>query len=372
VGPQGTPCSTYSWDDAGNNTAVNAAGTLTTYSWDGENRLQVIELPTADVMTFTYDATGLRRKRQDTSGTTDFVWDLENLLMEVSGGTQARYTTGLETYGPVLSQRRSGTSHFLLADAIGTTTRLLDASENVTDTYVMDAFGNPVATSGSSVNPFRYVGGLGYYHEPDTSLNYVRARWLRPTTGSWLSVDPVEGEPRHLYVNGSPVNATDGSGRSSGFGMWGEQPPRLPRSWEQVIAEVPAAAKEVFWDEPAEQWVPGDSIWSPGSGYGDCVKRCMEALGTGTVIGIGGGAGGAGIGLIATDPYSGLILRYPSVEAVKAVFLTDSVGAVIGSGSGIIGTVGWIGIAIAVSAVGWAGGSTLGCHAACYGNQQAW
>jgi RHS repeat-associated protein len=145
--------------------------------------------------------------------------------MEVSGATtQAQYTVnslsrgvgegrGEGSYGPVLSQRRSGTSHFLLADALGTTTRLLDPSENVTDTYVMDAFGDPVATSGSSVNPFRYVGGLGYYSEGDPALSYVRSRWLRPTTGSWLSVDPVEGEPRYVYVNGSPVNATDGGGR---------------------------------------------------------------------------------------------------------------------------------------------------------------
>jgi RHS repeat-associated protein len=212
------------FDDAGNNTVVNADGTLTTYTWDGENRLQVIELPTADVMTLTYDATGLRRKRQDASGTTDFVWDLENLLMEVSGATtQAQYTVnslsrgvgearGEGSYGPVLSQRRGGTSHFLLADAIGTTTRLLDPSESVTDTYVMDAFGDPVATSGSSVNPFRYVGGQGYYHEADASLNYVRARWLRPTTGSWLSVDPVEGEARYVYVGGRPVLTTDPAG----------------------------------------------------------------------------------------------------------------------------------------------------------------
>jgi RHS repeat-associated protein len=115
--------------------------------------------------------------------------------------------------GQVISQRRGGTSHFLLADALGTTTRLLDASENVTDTYVMDAFGDPVATSGSTTNPFRYVGGLGYYSEGDPALSYVRSRWLRPTTGSWLSVDPVEGEARYQYVGHSPVNATDGSGR---------------------------------------------------------------------------------------------------------------------------------------------------------------
>jgi RHS repeat-associated protein len=57
---------------------------------------------------------------------------------------------------------------------------------------------------------------LGYYSEGDPALSYVRSRWLRPTTGSWLSVDPVEGEPRYLYVNGSPVNGTDGSGELLG------------------------------------------------------------------------------------------------------------------------------------------------------------
>jgi RHS repeat-associated protein len=204
------------------------------------------------------------------------VWDLENLLMEVSGGTQARYTTGLGTYGPVLSQRRGGTSHFLLADAIGTTTRLTDPSENVTDTYVMDAFGNPIATTGSTTNPFQYVGGLGYYHEADASLNYVRARWLRPTTGSWLSVDPVEGEARYQYVGGNPVNATDGSGRQGGAIDYYPDPdepvviplePVIPPSYPSP-SPTPPPSGGYCW-----------SMWSHCQSraheeYGDCLDDC--------------------------------------------------------------------------------------------------
>ena len=34
----------------------------------------------------------------------------------------------------------------------------------------------------------------GYWYEPTLALEYVRARWLQPGVGQWLSVDPVSGE----------------------------------------------------------------------------------------------------------------------------------------------------------------------------------
>jgi len=82
----------------------------------------------------------------------------------------------------------------------------------VTDTYILDAWGVQRASTGSTTNPFRYIGALGYYTEPDLALAYVRARWLRPGTGSWLSVDPVEGEARYGYVGGRPTWEVDPSG----------------------------------------------------------------------------------------------------------------------------------------------------------------
>ena len=192
---------------------MNADGAATTYTWDGEDRLSAIALPTAGVLTLTYDATGLRRKRQDSSGTTDYLWDLENLLMEFSGGTtEARYTVGEGAYGPIVSSRRGATSRFLMTDALGSVVGLLDPSEAESDSYIYQAFGDLAASSGSSVKPFLYVGSLGYYNESDASLSYVRARWFRPSTGSWLSVDPVEDEARYLYVGGRPTTVSDGSG----------------------------------------------------------------------------------------------------------------------------------------------------------------
>jgi RHS repeat-associated protein len=62
------------------------------------------------------------------------------------------------------------------------------------------------------VNPHRYVGALGYYTEPSLGLDYVRARWLRPSIGAWLSADPVLSEPRYQYVGERPTRVADPGG----------------------------------------------------------------------------------------------------------------------------------------------------------------
>jgi len=209
----GGTLTTYLWDDAGNNTVVNANGSLTTYTWDGENRLKTIQTA-AGTITVGYDAGGLRRTRQDASATRKYVWDFQNLLPETDGDgtTVAQYTGALDTYGPIVSQRRSTTSRFYHRSVLGTIETLTGADAATTDTYILDAWGVQHAATGSTTNPFRYIGALGYYTEPDLGLAYVRARWLRPGTGSWLSVDAVEGEQRYAYVHGLPTMWTDASG----------------------------------------------------------------------------------------------------------------------------------------------------------------
>jgi len=214
VANAGGTLTTYSWDDAGNNTGVNANGSLTTYAWDDQNRLQVAELPSGGRVTHTYDHDGRRRQREDASGTVKFVWDGKRLLAELDSGgnTLARYTSGVDEFGPTVSQRRGATSSFYLSDALGSVLRLAGANESVTDSYVLDAWGAQVAASGTTTNPFRYVGSLGYYTESALGLDYVRSRWLRPGTGSWLSVDPILDQPPYTYAGQRPMFVVGPSG----------------------------------------------------------------------------------------------------------------------------------------------------------------
>jgi len=86
-------------------------------------------------------------------------------------------------------------------------------------TYRFYAFGESLTSSGSTTNPFQYVGNLGYYNEASLSLQYLRARYYHPTTGRFISVDPAEDSfhPRgmlapYIYTRNSPLNMADPSG----------------------------------------------------------------------------------------------------------------------------------------------------------------
>jgi RHS repeat-associated protein len=198
--------------------------------------------------------------------------------------THALYTSSPTGFGPTISQHRDNASAFYHPDHLGTVWNLTNAAGSVTDTYLFDAWGNQLASTGSTVNPFRYVGALGYYAEPSTALTYVRARWLRPATGSWVSVDPVRGEGRYCVVSGRPLRALDPSGtyrtedeaiyryaRSVIGKVWGESDciylflrgtiraglnywTLMPREWKENVA-----GQEDYPHEPPDHYVlPGE------------------------------------------------------------------------------------------------------------------
>jgi hypothetical protein len=129
---------------------------------------------------------------------TNFVWDPVNdcVISELNGtgAVQAVYTHEPRQYGRVLSQRRGTTSHFHHHDALGSTRFLTDSSGNVTDTYLNDAWGNSVAQTGTTINPFRWVGKYGYYTDNATAQVYVRVRMYQPTTARWTSTKAKGGK----------------------------------------------------------------------------------------------------------------------------------------------------------------------------------
>ncbi len=116
----------------------------------------------------------------------------------------------------LVSQRIGETSVFHHFDALGSTLALTDANENVTDTYRYYAFGEVLTSSGTTANPFQFVGQLGYHqvsHLGSRYLLYVRARHYQPCTGRFISVDPEQdGVNWYVYVASRPINSVDPSG----------------------------------------------------------------------------------------------------------------------------------------------------------------
>ncbi len=183
---------TNTYDADGNLLVENAGGSLTTYTWDTENRLIGISYPDGTVDTYSYSADGLREKKATSSGTVYFVRDGENVLIETDAGlvTQAHYTDFPGMWGGLASERRGSVSSFYGFDPQSNTRILVSIGGNITDSYLYKAFGEELAVSGTTVNPMRYGGQVGYWRDIASRL-YVRARHYRTDLGRWMSRDPI-------------------------------------------------------------------------------------------------------------------------------------------------------------------------------------
>ena len=189
---------------------TDSTGT-TTYAWDYENRLTSVTLPgSGGTVTFKYDPFGRRIEKISPTTTSIFAYDGDNLVETVnsSGGVVARYTQG-ENIDEPLAMQRGTTTSFYEADGLGSITSLSNSSGALAQTYTYDSFGNQTASSGSLTNFFRYTARE---FDTETNLYFNRARYLDPSTGRFLSEDPLEfgGEINfYRYVENNPVLLID-------------------------------------------------------------------------------------------------------------------------------------------------------------------
>ena len=118
---------------------------------------------------------------------TTYVWDelSDNVIEEYEDGVlSVSYDHEPGLYGNLLSENRNGVTSYYNYDGRGDTVALTDDSGNVTDTKEYDAWGNVIASTGSTVTPYQFVGRQGY--QTDKTGVYVRARIYQPTAGRWI------------------------------------------------------------------------------------------------------------------------------------------------------------------------------------------
>jgi len=197
---------------------------------------------------------------------------------------------------------RGGTKSYHLFNHLGTTLALASAAQALTDTYRWNAWGVQLASTGSTTNPFGYVGALGYYRQPDTQDYWVRVRVYRPKIARWLSRDPLwVGVIRnrvgpYVYAgNNAPVRVDASGLQDTECGFCKEE-------YDNCMGDA-------------------------ASDLGKCLLR---ALGVGGVVPVGGGClAGCAIGAGATWWWAG-VWSFAACAAGCKIGITVGIGVSLG------------------------------------------
>jgi RHS repeat-associated protein len=227
-----------------NGSVTNRSSTTETnlYSYNLEGRLAgaIIKRtesgqPILQTNKYFYNQSGIRTREEMTGSvnqTNIFLNDPQNLtgfsqvleeLPSVGATPTASYTIGSQ----VISQKKSGTNSYFMADGHGSTRLLTDTNGVISDRYSYDAYGNALDFTFGTLNPPRTA--MLYSAErfdSDLQQYYLRARYYNPAIGRFGVQDQVDGTPndplslhKYAYCQNNPVNARDPSGNETLIGL---------------------------------------------------------------------------------------------------------------------------------------------------------
>ena len=221
-----------------------------------------------------------------------------------------------------------GSSTYLFSDPEGVRITF-NSSGAITSGASYNPYGQLTAGGVSSVTPFGYGGG---YTDP-TGLIYFVNRYYDPSTGQFISVDPlvgITGQP-YQYVNGDPLNFIDPLGLSwcswspVGCGTATNVQHKISRATKVVVHGVARAAEAV-----------GHGVSRATSDVGHYIAKHKVAIGEitiGVLVAVGAAALTGGLGDALLIASTGAIEESAAASAEFAA--TGSVESFLGTMSPI-------------------------------------
>ena len=210
----------YQYDDNGNTTDKGSDS----FGWDYDNRLVEFDPNVGSTVSYVYDPDGNLVRRTVDSTTTTYVVDTNGELPVVLLDRTSAATTATYVYGDDLLCFHDGDltvdRHYYFYDGLGSVRLVTDDAGAVENRTSYEAFGTKLTAvedlEETVANPYGFTGER---RDPASGLVYLRARYYDALTGRFWSMDPVKGDAsdppslhKYLYCQGDPVNCIDPTG----------------------------------------------------------------------------------------------------------------------------------------------------------------
>ncbi len=255
----------YAWDVRGRLT--NAPGRE--LRWDAASRLTGM-----NAIAFSYNGLGGLRTRTSGGVTTRFHYNLALALAPVvaerneATGQFERYYVWTPNGTLLYMIETSGGNQvrYFHFDRSGSTLALTDAAGNVTDAYAYTPFGRLLGHTGTSSQPFTFVGQGGVWMADTNGLYHVRARWYDAQAGRFLTLEPVwpqVEDPQlinpYQYAFNNPISFLDLTGEGALLNdLWRFDERQL--QWNKIVsANAPSPEPSIrngmwVYDKENRQW----------------------------------------------------------------------------------------------------------------------
>jgi RHS repeat-associated protein len=274
----------FTYDDMGRLTL----DPVRTYAWDMASRLT--GYAGADgAATASYDAMGMRTTLTTGTGAWNYVWnyatDVPTMAVVRTPDSDQRYYI-YEPEGTLSYAVDAGTGarHYYHFDGSGSTVMLTDDTASVSDSYAITPFGESVVNTGSTDNPFTWMGRLGVMQEGATGLYYMRGRYYDSATARFLSQDPIfipaplDVNP-YQYAHNDPLAQSDPMGTQTGAGLINAATDGVSNGFTSLKQYTPEAGSAL--DLPGAVAFGTAAVGKGLSGYGDeLINSATKQLGT--------------------------------------------------------------------------------------------
>ena len=202
----------YQYDAAGNLTSDGAHS----YVYDAEGN--VVQVDGGSTAKYTYNALNQRVRIDQNGGANEFVFNLNGQRVSywdpVAGEIQAQTYWG----STPVEFNEAGTAHFQHQDWLGTERVRTTYTGAIESTFTSLPFGDGYSSTGADNDPYHFAD---LDHDYTSNTDHAQFRQYSNTQGRWMSPDPYSGSyditnpqsfNRYSYVLNNPLSYVDQSG----------------------------------------------------------------------------------------------------------------------------------------------------------------